>query len=59
VKYEKEVITVKGVSHNSIVYNEWIKKLQTLEWVKTVKHIDYKDLTIELGEFELKIFIKI
>jgi hypothetical protein len=55
VKFQNEIIMAKGVCDNSITYNEWIKKLHTLDWVSTAMHIDYKDINSNLGEFELKI----
>lgn len=58
MKFQNEVITVKGTCDNSITYNEWIKKLQALEWVKSAMHIDYKDINSSLGEFELKIIVE-
>lgn len=58
VKFQNDMLVVKGVCNSSIVYNDWIKKLQTVDWIKAAKHIDYKDVNSSLGEFELRIFIK-
>ena len=55
VKFQNETIVAKGVCDNSITYNEWIKKLQTMDWVRSAMHIDYKDINTHLGEFEIKI----
>jgi hypothetical protein len=57
VKYDKETIIVKGVCDNSNTYNEWLKKIKLLDWVRTVMHIDYKDIDEQIGVFEMKITI--
>jgi Tfp pilus assembly protein PilN len=57
VKFQNETIIVKGICDNSINYNEWIKKVQGLNWVHSAMHMDYKDINSNLGAFELKILI--
>ena len=55
VRYSKEEVLIKGFCENSLIYNDWIKKLQSEDWVKEIQHLDYKDLNNKLGAFELKI----
>jgi len=57
VKYQRNHIRIKGQCDNSLTYNNWIKKLDSLDWIKSVQHLDYKDLSKQLSEFELNIII--
>jgi|GEM_PF-4625872 len=50
-------ILVKGNSQRSVQLNEWIKKLQSLPWVKEVKVMPYSENREGKGEFELQISI--
>lgn len=56
-RYHQNEIRVKGVCSNSLTYNQWIKQLGVLTWVKEARHLNYKDLNKSRGEFELRILI--
>lgn len=56
-KFAKDIILVKGFCKSSLTYNQWIKKLKELDWIKEVNHLDYKDVDKQLAEFELKLTI--
>lgn len=55
--YESKIIIIKGNSKNSFVYNQWLKSLKSLEWINTVKNINYQDINDDYSEFELKIML--
>lgn len=57
MKFQNNTINIKGYCDNSITYNEWIKQLQNLTWVKSAQQINYKDINTSLGEFEIKLII--
>ncbi len=59
IPYNKEEVLIKGYCKNSSSYNRWIKVLQNLEWVAAIQHLDYKDISTELGAFELKLVISL
>ncbi len=57
VKFKKNEILIAGSCKSSKIYNQWIKDLQGQEWIKTVRHLNYKDISNSLGEFELNVLI--
>ena len=56
-EFKQNIILIKGLSKSSTVYNQWVRKLKKLDWIKTVDHLDYKDVDRNNAEFELRLGI--
>ncbi|MEL6863595.1 MAG: hypothetical protein AAFP19_04210 [Bacteroidota bacterium] len=57
IRYDKRRIQIKGICKSSLIYNSWIKELKELEWVEEARHLNYSDISKNLGEFELAILL--
>ncbi|MEM8910063.1 MAG: hypothetical protein AAGD05_19590, partial [Bacteroidota bacterium] len=51
-QYAANQIKVKGQCKSSLQYNEWINRLTAFDWVQSVNHLNYRDLSQDLGSFE-------
>ena len=56
-QYQKDRVVIKGQCRNSLIYNEWIRALQLLDWVESVQHLTYKETNLRLKEFEMSLLI--
>lgn len=56
-QFDKKVIRIKGQTRNSAKLNLWIKQLESLDWVKQVKVLPYKEDKQGLGTFELVLLL--
>ena len=57
VRYQRNVISIKGFCKNSLTYNEWLKTLEDLDWVERAEHLKFYDLSKRLSAFELRLLI--
>lgn len=55
--FQQEKISIKGLCKSSLNYNNWMKELRSLDWVKDVEHVNYVDLDKNIGEFEFDIIL--
>ncbi|MCB9266028.1 MAG: hypothetical protein H6558_13450 [Lewinellaceae bacterium] len=55
--FQDNLILARGLSRNSAILNLWIKQLESLDWVKEVKVLPYREDENGAGEFELHIII--
>lgn len=56
-EFKRNEILIKGFCKSSLTYNQWLKALKKMDWVKEVNHLDYKDVDSRLAEFEVKVII--
>lgn len=56
-RFDQQTIKIKGESQRSTLLNEWIKKLEQLDWIKEVKVLPYSESSSGLGNFELQLLI--
>lgn len=48
-------IILEGLCKSSLLYNEWIKTLEKESWISKVRHLEYRDLSNQLGAFDLEL----
>ena len=57
LQYDPRSILIRGQCDNSLVYNQWIRELEQIDWASTVEHLTYKETGTSQKEFELRIVI--
>lgn len=57
-QYEKSKLVIRGNCQSTVFYNNWKRAVKELFWVESLRSINYQDITEDLGEFELEIYIK-
>lgn len=55
--FQDKLILAQGQNQNSAILNLWIKQLESLDWVKEVKVLPYREDEKGVGEFELHIVL--
>lgn len=58
MKFISDKIRVEGISKQSVFLNEWIRRLERLDWVSTVEVLPYSENQTGQGTFELVITLK-
>lgn len=57
IRFYFNLIEIKGVSFDDLVFNTWVKKLKGLDWVKKIEITDYYQEGTTKNSFAIKIEI--
>ncbi len=58
VTVDKNRMIFSGTSNNSNLYSKWITKLEKIEWIDHIEVIDYSDISKNISNFNLKVYLK-
>ncbi len=58
IQVKRNTIVISGDSNDSDQYSNWISKLETMDWVKGVEVMEYKDIKLGASHFSIKINMK-
>lgn len=58
-EFVRKTILISGITSNSNILNDWIKKLQQQTWVKQINIINYsQENAVVKGEFKIEMILK-
>ncbi|MEL7423959.1 MAG: hypothetical protein AAFN81_13245, partial [Bacteroidota bacterium] len=58
ISYQQETILIKGETTENILINEWISKLEDMEWIEAVQLLPYRSGQARVLRFELQLKLK-
>ena len=58
IQYDPTLVAIRGICESSQGYNEWLSALESEEWVRAVRHENFRDLDAKVSEFLLTIVLE-